>query len=151
MDTSKPGCLWKRNPLKLDKNLKKQFEQRLVVCAFCGHAIRYEKNQSNIAKTKTRLKQHAKQQHYWCFGENADHYIQIGTPDGIDIEWDREHSFVWPIQSDMINYLKCVMDEKEFVAKTKNRIKQHNTKATDNFDGAESRYNLYAREYSDVH
>jgi hypothetical protein len=43
------------------------------------------------------------------------------------------------------------MDEKEFVAKTKNRIKQHNTKATDNFDGAESRYNLYAREYSDVH
>ena len=51
-DTSKPGCLWKRNPLKLDKQLKKQFEQRLVVCAFCGHAIRYEKNQSQIAKTK---------------------------------------------------------------------------------------------------
>ena len=43
------------------------------------------------------------------------------------------------------------MDEKEFVAKTKNRIKQHNTKATDNFEGAESRYNLYAKEYSDVH
>jgi len=59
MDNSKLGCLWKRNPLKLDKNLK--FEQRLVVCAFCGHAIRYEKNQSQIAKTKARLKLHAKQ------------------------------------------------------------------------------------------
>ena len=49
----------------------------------------------------------------------------------------------------MIKYLKCVMYDEEFIAGTKNRIKQHNTKDLDFIDGAESRYNLYAREYFD--
>ena len=41
------------------------------------------------------------------------------------------------------------MNDEEFIAGTKNRIKQHNTKDLDFIDGAESRYNLYAREYFD--
>jgi hypothetical protein len=48
VDINKPGCMWKRNPLKLSKEFRDAMEDSLLVCSFCGFAwnLKVEKSAS---------------------------------------------------------------------------------------------------------
>jgi hypothetical protein len=69
----------------------------------------------------------------------------------MDVEWDGRYSFPWPQRSDWLKYLLSLSRGTNYSSEQKNRAKQNNARDISNIDGAETRFNNYAKKYFKEH